>query len=54
LNINLTDVTGKTLRSFEGIRSNFVTIERNALPEGTYFVTVSGSNGRINAKIIAQ
>ncbi len=54
MNINLTDVTGKVLRSFEGVRSNFVIIERQTLAEGTYFITVSGSNGRINAKIIAQ
>ncbi len=52
--VELKDVTGKLLRSFEGIRGTSVTIERNNLPQGTYFFTVSGRQGSISGKVVAR
>ncbi len=54
MRFDLRDVTGKTLRSFEGIRGNSVTIERNNLPTGTYFFTISGKTGNVSGKLVAQ
>ncbi len=54
MTVSLTDVTGKVLRSFEGIRDNSVTFERGNLPAGTYFYTVQGPRGRVTGKIMAK
>jgi len=54
MSVELTDITGKVLRFFEGVRGNSVTFERNNLPSGTYFFTVRGEKGRVSGKIIAQ
>lgn len=54
LNISLTDITGKVLRHFEGVRENFITFERENLPSGAYFFTIRGSKGSVTGKIIAE
>lgn len=54
VNFTLTDVTGKTLRTFEGVTSNSVSIERGNLPAGAYFFTLRSSKGRVSGKIIAR
>jgi hypothetical protein len=54
MSVTLSDVTGKVLRSFEGIRDNSVTFERGNLPAGTYFYTVKGPRGRVTGKIMAK
>ena len=52
--IQLKDIAGKTVRHFEGVRSNSVSIERNKLPAGTYIFSVQNSRGVVSGKIIAQ
>lgn len=54
MNISLTDLTGKVLRRFEGVRENFVTFERNNLPAGTYFFSIRGAKGSVTGKLIAE
>jgi hypothetical protein len=52
--VTLTDMTGRVVRSFNGVRAESVTFERGNLPDGTYFFTVSGSKGSVSGKIVAQ
>lgn len=54
MEITIKDFTGKTIRFFEGIRNNSVTIERKNLPQGAYIFTVRGTKGTVSGKIIAQ
>lgn len=54
MTVTLSDITGKVIRSFEGVRDNSVTFERGNLEAGTYFFTVSGSKGRVTGKVMAQ
>jgi hypothetical protein len=54
ITVTLTDVTGRVLRSFNGIRSESVTFERENLPEGAYFFTVRSSKGSVSGKIVAK
>lgn len=54
MRVDLKDVTGKLLRSFEGIRGTSLTIERNNLPLGTYIFSVCGPKGCAGGKVIAQ
>jgi hypothetical protein len=50
----LSDLTGRTLRSFNDLRGESVTIERNGLPEGTYYFTLRDSRGMVSGKIVMQ
>ncbi|MCC6281893.1 MAG: T9SS type A sorting domain-containing protein [Saprospiraceae bacterium] len=52
--VTLSDMTGRTLRSFENIHSEFVTFERGNLSEGVYIFTISGSKGKVSGKIAVQ
>lgn len=52
--VTLTDMTGRVVRSFNGVRAESVTFERGNLPDGTYFFTVSGSKGSVSGKVVAQ
>jgi len=54
MRVELKDITGNVLRSFDGVRGTSVTINRNNLPQGTYIFTVSGSKGRVSGKVVAQ
>jgi hypothetical protein len=54
MTVSLSDITGKMLRTFEGVRENSVTFERGSLPPGTYFYTVKGPKGRVTGKIMAK
>jgi hypothetical protein len=53
IQVDLKDITGKILRSFEGIRGTSVTIERGNLPAGAYLFTVRGNRGSVSGKIVA-
>ncbi len=52
--VTLSDMTGRTVRSFENIHSEYVTFERGNLAEGVYIFTISGSKGKVSGKIVAQ
>lgn len=54
MTVTLNDITGRVIRSFEGVRDNSVTFERGNLEAGTYFFTVSGAKGRVTGKVMAQ
>lgn len=42
-NVELTDITGKVLRSWENVTGDNLIIQREMLPSGTYFVQVKGT-----------
>ncbi len=50
----LTDLTGRTLRSFHDMRGESITIDRDGLPEGTYLFTLRGSRGSVSGKLLVQ
>lgn len=52
--VTLSDMTGRTVRNFENIRSEFVTFDRGNLAEGVYIFTISGSRGQVSGKIAVQ
>ena len=55
MKITLQDMTGRTLRSFENVREEFVTFERGNLAEGVYIYTVTNSKGQqVSGKIAVQ
>ncbi len=54
MTFSLTDLTGRTLRSFSNLRSESVKIERNGLPEGTYLFTLRGDRGSVTGKIVIR
>jgi hypothetical protein len=54
MKVTLTDMTGRVLRSFENIHSEFVTFQRGDLAEGVYMFTVSNSKGQVSGKIAVQ
>lgn len=54
MTITLSDMTGRALRTFENIRSEYVTFEKGNLPEGVYIFTISGSRGKVSGKIAVQ
>jgi len=51
---SLTDLTGRTQRSFSDLRGESVSIERAGLPDGTYLFTLRGSRGIVSGKILMQ
>ena len=54
ITVTLSDMTGRTVRSFENIHSEYVTFERGNLAEGVYIFTISGSKGKVSGKIAVQ
>ncbi len=48
----LTDLTGRTLRSFSDLSGQSVTIERSGLPSGTYLFNLRSSRGTVSGKIV--
>ncbi|MDO8367711.1 MAG: lysyl oxidase family protein [Saprospiraceae bacterium] len=50
----LTDLTGRTLRFFNDLRGESVSIDREGLPQGTYLFTLRGSRGSVSGKIIMR
>jgi len=48
----LTDLTGRTLRSFSDLRGESLNIERNGLPQGTYLFTLHGNRGSVSGKLV--
>ncbi|MFN0034509.1 MAG: lysyl oxidase family protein [Saprospiraceae bacterium] len=54
MTFTLTDLMGRTLRSFTGLRGESVNIPRDALPEGTYIFTLRGSRGSVSGKLVCQ
>jgi len=48
----LTDLTGRTQRSFSDLRGESVSIERAGLPDGTYLFTLRGSRGIVSGKLL--
>lgn len=53
LRVTLSDLTGRVVRSFDGVRDDTVVFERNGLPAGTYIYTVLGAKGSVSGKIVA-
>ncbi len=54
MSFTLSDLTGRTLRSFSDLRGESVNLEREGLPEGTYLFTLHGSRGSVIGKIVIQ
>lgn len=54
MTVTLSDMTGRVLRSFENIHSEYVTFERGHLAEGVYIFTISNSRGKVSGKIAVQ
>lgn len=53
--LTVTSITGQTLNRVEGIRSNRVTIERDRMAPGLYFVTLSDDQGmKFTRKIVIE
>ena len=50
----LTDLTGRTLRSFSDLHGESISIQREGLPEGAYIFTLRGSRGSVSGKIVLQ
>lgn len=50
----LTDLTGRTLRSFNNLYGESLTIERENLPEGTYLFTFRCSRGTVSGKLLIR
>ena len=50
----LTDLTGRTLRSFSDLYGESISIQREGLPEGAYIFTLRGSRGSVSGKIVMQ
>jgi hypothetical protein len=50
-NVSLIDATGRTLRRFDGVRGEAVTIERGGLAAGLYFYRVEGEAGSATGRI---
>lgn len=50
--VTMSDVTGRVLRYLPNIRTESVTLVRNNLPAGTYFITVSGPLGTQVGRVI--
>lgn len=52
MTFTLSDLTGRTLRSFSDLRGESINIERDALPQGTYLFTLRGSRGSVSGKLV--
>lgn len=53
--VQLSDVTGRIVREFRNINSEYVLIEKGNLDSGVYFVTVTGANSvTASSKLIFQ
>ncbi|MCA0238661.1 MAG: T9SS type A sorting domain-containing protein [Bacteroidetes bacterium] len=52
--VTLSDMTGRILRSYDNIKSEYVTFQRGDLPDGVYMYTVSNSKGQVSGKIAAH
>ena len=50
----LTDLTGRTLRSFNNLYGESLIIERENLPEGTYLFTLRCSRGIVSGKLLIR
>ena len=48
----LTDVTGRTLRSFNNLHGRSVSVERAGLPSGTYLFNLRCSRGSVSGKLV--
>ncbi len=52
--INLVDITGKTIRSYSNFDKNTLIIERKNLQSGIYFITIRGENLNKTLKLILE
>jgi len=52
--LTLSDVTGRTIRSFENSELQRTRIDLTGLSEGTYFITVKTANGTLNKRIMVS
>jgi hypothetical protein len=54
MRVTLSDLTGRVVRVFDGVRGQEATFQRGDLAEGAYIFTVSGSRGSVSGKVIVQ
>ncbi|MFN0215223.1 MAG: lysyl oxidase family protein [Saprospiraceae bacterium] len=54
MSFTLTDLTGRTLRSFNDLRGQSVVIERAGLPSGTYFFNLRGNSGSMCGRLVMR
>ena len=52
MTFTLTDLTGRTLRSFSDLCGQSVSVERSGLPACTYFFNLCSSRGSVSGKLI--
>ena len=52
--LTIFDINGRAVREVKQINSNHYTLERNALPQGVYYLQVGFDKGVITKSILIQ
>ncbi len=53
MNITLSDLNGKIVRTYRNVRSESVTFDRGDLPSGVYLYSVQNGKGVVSGKVVA-